>query len=65
MCESVHRKVCTRETQTDTIPGLTMLYINNSPNKQDGCGGKKQMCISWKKWCVLVKYTIIPLSWVW
>ena len=45
MCESVHRKVCTRETQTDTMPGLAMLYINSSPNKQDGCGGKNRRAL--------------------
>ena len=45
MCESVHRKLCTRETQTDTIPGLAMLYINSSPNKQDGCGGKNRCAL--------------------
>ena len=34
-----------KDAQTDTIPGLTMLYINNSPNKQDGCDGKNRCAL--------------------
>ena len=72
VCTCIFRNTCATGTHimfvrisTDTISSLTVHFINQFSKQTRWLWWKNQMCISRKKWFVLVKCVIIPLSWVW